>query len=118
MRGVRQFRTRLDRIIKSLAAAPSKKGRTFFPIDLGVAKKIRDDLNRLNALQMLQVPYHKDHRPLTAVEIEEIRSLHERMQANIATIDCPAEYGLKESREDTQRLRGMAYLGPTNEVED
>jgi hypothetical protein len=116
--GVRRFRARLDRISKLLAAGSSKNRGVFFPIDAGVARQIRGDLERLNALKMVQLPYGKDHRPLTFAEEEEMATLHERMRANIATIDRPAGYGLTESREDEQRLRGMSYVGPRDEAED
>jgi len=66
-----------------------------------VARILRDDLERVRRLR------RRFDRPLNPAEEKEVSELQARIAETARTINCPANYGLKEAKKDRERLESF-----------
>jgi hypothetical protein len=126
---MRSFRIRLDRLTRSAKSAigQERDHACDFTIEPAIAKALRDDYERHNAL------FHKNRRqgehgePPNAGGIEKERMLRARIAERARAIGCPPGYGQRECFDDENRLHKFSSKrmspplcggGPFSEAED
>lgn len=102
MSRTRSLRTRLDRLTQRNSDAATNS-RPEFKIDPAVAKSLRDDYVRANALRGKIIKWGKDSEA-TPAEEEEFEVLSARIVETTEAIGCPDNYGQDECDRDEQRL--------------
>jgi hypothetical protein len=102
MRRTRSLRARLNRLTPPRSEIEKNGGRSLeFTIDPALAKALRDDCQRLDALK------NQNGEAPTPARIEEESMLRARIADRARAINCPAEYGIAEYANDERRLRWL-----------
>ncbi len=85
--------------VDPMTNAKQIEGISDFVIEPGLARRLRDDRERLKQLER-----KRSGGPPSAAEEQEESSLRARIAETARTIGCPANYGFRESLKDQDRL--------------
>src|SRR5262245_30570386 len=104
----RQLRARLRRLTLSarIAGGQDRDGAHGFTIDPTLAKALRNDQQRLSELIRKRSP-SQHGGPVRAAEVEEECRLRASIADRLRAIGCPAGYGERQRRNDSDRLHQL-----------
>jgi hypothetical protein len=97
-----RLRARLDRLERSHRAANAYIDSDF-PIDPAMAKQLRDDEDRVDAIFRKQSIPSEYGGPPSAAELEEAERLKASIRERARAIECPLSYGPTRAQADSNR---------------
>ena len=97
-----RLRARLDRLERSHRAANAHIDSDF-PIDPAIAKQLRDDQDRVDAIFRKGICPNKYGGPPSAAELEEAERLKASIAERARAIECPLSYDPMRARADSDR---------------